>query len=72
MEEAAKASGAQLNYDLTYKRVTFNEGKQAQDFDIISPVLDADVVFSMAKLKTHGLSYYTGAVKNLFGTIPGL
>lgn len=31
-----------------------------------------DLVFSMCKFKTHQLMYTTGAVKNLFGTIPGL
>ncbi len=31
-----------------------------------------DMVFSLAKFKTHQLMYTTGAVKNLFGTIPGL
>ncbi len=31
-----------------------------------------DMVFSVAKFKTHQLMYTTGAVKNLFGTIPGL
>ena len=72
MEQAARVSGAKLNYDLSYRRVSFPEGKLAQEFDIISPALDADVIFSVCKLKIHGLSYYTGAVKNLFGTIPGL
>ncbi len=32
----------------------------------------ADVVISLAKMKTHQLMYATGAVKNMFGTIPGL
>ena len=31
-----------------------------------------DMVFSLSKFKTHQLMYTTGAVKNLFGTIPGL
>ncbi|MBN1417713.1 MAG: DUF362 domain-containing protein [Planctomycetes bacterium] len=34
-------------------------------------VLDADVVVSLPKLKTHGLTELTGAVKNLYGCIPG-
>jgi len=72
MDRAATASGAALNYDTSHRRVSFPEGKYAKEFDIITPVLDADMVVSVAKLKTHGLAYYTGAVKNLFGTIPGL
>jgi Pyruvate/2-oxoacid:ferredoxin oxidoreductase delta subunit len=37
-----------------------------------SAVVEADKVISVAKLKTHGLTRYTGAVKNLYGTIVGL
>lgn len=40
-------------------------------FVIARPVLDADVVISLAKLKTHTLTLLTGAVKNLYGTQPG-
>ena len=32
---------------------------------------DFDAVINIAKLKTHGMTLYTGAVKNLFGVIPG-
>lgn len=32
--------------------------------------LEADVVISLPKLKTHELTLYTGAVKNMFGVIP--
>lgn len=35
-------------------------------------VTEADVVISVCKMKTHQLMYTTGAVKNMFGTIPGL
>ena len=32
---------------------------------------NADVIISLPNLKTHAMTSYTGAVKNLFGTIPG-
>jgi len=35
-------------------------------------VLERDVIISLPKLKTHEMMYFTGAMKNLFGTIPGL
>ncbi len=35
-------------------------------------ICDADGVISIAKLKTHGLIRYTGAIKNQFGCIPGI
>jgi uncharacterized protein (DUF362 family) len=39
---------------------------------IIKIAKEVDFVVSAAKLKTHGMMTYTGAVKNLFGVIPGL
>lgn len=38
---------------------------------IARAALEADVIINLAKLKTHGLTLYTGAVKNMFGTVPG-
>jgi uncharacterized protein (DUF362 family)/Pyruvate/2-oxoacid:ferredoxin oxidoreductase delta subunit len=40
-------------------------------FEIARAVHDADVVINLPKLKTHGMMTVTGAVKNLFGCIPG-
>jgi uncharacterized protein (DUF362 family)/NAD-dependent dihydropyrimidine dehydrogenase PreA subunit len=34
-------------------------------------VTEADVIISLPKLKTHTLVYFTGAVKMLFGYVPG-
>ncbi|MGB9616464.1 MAG: DUF362 domain-containing protein [Desulfomonilaceae bacterium] len=34
-------------------------------------VLDADVVISLPKFKTHGLTVITGAIKNSYGYLPG-
>jgi uncharacterized protein (DUF362 family)/NAD-dependent dihydropyrimidine dehydrogenase PreA subunit len=34
-------------------------------------VLDADIVISLPKFKTHGLSVVTGAIKNSYGFLPG-
>lgn len=33
--------------------------------------LEADYIINLPKLKTHTLMRYTGAVKNMFGTVPG-
>jgi uncharacterized protein (DUF362 family)/Pyruvate/2-oxoacid:ferredoxin oxidoreductase delta subunit len=35
-------------------------------------VLETDALFNLPKMKTHQLTRITGAVKNLFGCIPGL
>jgi uncharacterized protein (DUF362 family)/Pyruvate/2-oxoacid:ferredoxin oxidoreductase delta subunit len=41
-------------------------------FEISAAVFDADIILNLPKFKTHGLTYMTGAVKNLFGLICGL
>lgn len=43
-----------------------------REFTLAKPVLDAGSIVNLPKLKTHGLTVFTGAVKNLFGCIPGL
>ena len=35
-------------------------------------VVETDVLITLPKFKTHGFMMFTGAVKNLFGCIPGL
>ncbi len=41
-------------------------------FPLPSILSEVDLIFSLAKMKSHQLMYYTGAVKNMFGLIPGL
>ena len=72
MRQAAEASGAQLNFDTTYRPVSFKKGKLIKHFDVITPLHNADCVFNLCKLKTHVFMGMTGAVKNCFGIIPGL
>jgi uncharacterized protein (DUF362 family)/Pyruvate/2-oxoacid:ferredoxin oxidoreductase delta subunit len=42
-----------------------------QRFEIARPAAEADVIINLPKFKTHGMTTLTGAVKNLFGCIPG-
>ena len=46
-------------------------GKFFKRFTIGKAVLEADTIINLPKLKTHGLTYLTLAVKNIFGCIPG-
>lgn len=41
------------------------------NLSIARPVAEADVVINLPKLKTHVLTTLTGAVKNLYGAVPG-
>lgn len=68
------------------QRVADEEGFTIMNFDEMGPKLvsshhdlyitkafDAvDVVINLPKMKTHSMGIYTGAVKNLYGAIPGL
>ena len=56
----------------TSRVVSFPEGHLIKQFTVAAGVLDADGIVSICKLKTHGLTRMTGAVKNTFGCIPGL
>ncbi|HHV44198.1 MAG TPA: DUF362 domain-containing protein [Firmicutes bacterium] len=47
------------------------EGQRIRRAVIAQPVAQARQIINVAKLKTHGLMGFTGAVKNLFGCIPG-
>jgi uncharacterized protein (DUF362 family)/Pyruvate/2-oxoacid:ferredoxin oxidoreductase delta subunit len=71
MRDAAERSGAELNFDTDAVDVPFPEGKVIKLVKTIRPVVDADVIISLPKLKTHMMTVYSGAVKNLFGIIPG-
>ncbi|MBR3714605.1 MAG: DUF362 domain-containing protein [Clostridia bacterium] len=71
MDLAAENSGANLNYDLSAKRLPSSGEDKNRTFNIITPIADADVVINICKLKTHNLTGISGAVKNFFGVIPG-
>ncbi|MDY6915749.1 MAG: DUF362 domain-containing protein [Candidatus Cloacimonadota bacterium] len=49
-----------------------NKKTKNHNFGISKYIYEADAVINVAKYKTHSLMYYTGAIKNLYGTIPGL
>jgi uncharacterized protein (DUF362 family)/Pyruvate/2-oxoacid:ferredoxin oxidoreductase delta subunit len=48
------------------------DGLVFRRFTIAKTVLDADAVICLPKLKTHQLTAYSGAVKVLYGCIPGI
>ena len=66
-----REEGARLvSFDETC-RVSYAAGKMAQGFSMARACVEADVVISVAKMKTHSLTGITGAVKNLFGAVVG-
>ena len=72
MTGAAKRSGASLSFDTSSRSVPVPDGRILKKLELLSPVLDAELVVSVAKAKTHGLMAMTGCVKNVFGCVPGI
>ena len=72
MSKVAESTGININYDTSFENVSYPDGKVCKNFDIITPILNADIIVDICKLKTHSLTTMSGAVKNLFGTIPGI
>ena len=72
LEAAIAGHKVRLNYDVSSVTVSYPDGKQCKQFEIITPIAEADVIFSLSKLKSHSLTRMSGAIKNTFGTIPGL
>jgi uncharacterized protein (DUF362 family)/NAD-dependent dihydropyrimidine dehydrogenase PreA subunit len=54
------------------KEIEFQDSPFVKKFNIANGVLESDGLINISKMKTHGLTRITGAVKNLFGCVPGL
>ena len=54
------------------RQISFPEGELIKQWFFANGVLDADGLVSVSKMKTHGLTRMTGAVKNQFGCMPGI
>ncbi len=67
------AAAARLNAELVCFEDRGIRSYQAPDgyVSISETVLEADGIINLPKLKTHMLTRMTGAVKNMFGVVPG-
>ena len=70
--DVARESGAVLNYDTDVVRVSSASGIRVMSAELLNPAVEADIIINLPKLKTHGLTTLTCAVKNMFGLIPGM
>lgn len=71
MQETANATGAALNFNLKSFTVDSKDSLLLNKIELTDMINDVDKIINLPKLKTHGLTVFTGAVKNLFGMIPG-
>lgn len=53
------------------KLVKFDFVKSIDEIPFSKIVTEVDVIINVPKMKTHGLTVLTGAVKNMFGTVVG-
>ncbi len=61
-----------MNMDFTAQTIPTRDGFKNHSFHLITPIVEADYIINICKLKTHSMTGYSGGIKNLFGTIPGL
>ncbi|MFC1836172.1 DUF362 domain-containing protein [Thermodesulfobacteriota bacterium] len=52
------------------RQLDFNEDFMSS-VTVSTTILEADIVISLPKFKTHGLTVMTGAIKNSYGFLPG-
>lgn len=72
MEDVANRTGASLNCSTESVEVELPDAYQSHMLTVMRCAAEADCIVSVGKIKTHGLTAYTGAVKNLFGLVPGM
>lgn len=69
MEQVAAKTGAKLiKFE---KKGVIERQINGVSYFIAKSVANADVIINLCKLKTHNLTLLTGAIKNMFGSIPG-
>ena len=66
-----EAAGAELNKNTASHTVSI-AGKTMHRLTYTDYLDDCDAIIDFAKLKSHGMVGFSGAVKNMYGVIPGL
>lgn len=72
MAAVAANTGAKLNFNTNEVTVPFPEGRIIKSLRVLEVTREVDLIISLPKFKTHGLTLLTGAIKNCYGLIPGL
>ena len=66
----AAAKGYYKNLGNTLQHLKFHSDFMPE-VAVSKEIMDADIVISLPKFKTHGLTVMTGAIKNSYGILPG-
>lgn len=71
LKKAAQEEGADVINFQKVQKVENPKNRMVPTLHIAEEVLSSDAVISLPKLKTHNFTLFTGAIKNLYGCIPG-
>jgi uncharacterized protein (DUF362 family)/NAD-dependent dihydropyrimidine dehydrogenase PreA subunit len=71
IQEAAEAAGLEPADFSRGRPVALGAGAPIDRIEIAEGVLAADALIGLCKLKTHSQTRMTGAVKNIYGCVPG-
>jgi len=71
LKKAAQEEGAKVINFHQIEKIDNSHNKKVPTLHLAREVLESDVVISLPKLKTHNFTLFTGAIKNLYGCIPG-
>jgi uncharacterized protein (DUF362 family)/NAD-dependent dihydropyrimidine dehydrogenase PreA subunit len=66
----AASGGYYRNIGIDAQKIDFNP-EYMPAVSLSRAVLEADIIISLPKFKTHGLTIMTGAIKNSYGFLPG-
>jgi uncharacterized protein (DUF362 family)/Pyruvate/2-oxoacid:ferredoxin oxidoreductase delta subunit len=69
--EVARETGAELGLDTSTRNVAIPGGKALKSIAICDAMAGADCLVSVSKFKTHMFLNISGAIKNMFGAVPG-
>jgi uncharacterized protein (DUF362 family)/ferredoxin len=72
MADVAARYKARLADLATATDISLPDGVILKRVTVAREALEADAIISVSKLKTHNYTIFTGAVKNMFGVVPGL
>ncbi|MGI6254049.1 MAG: DUF362 domain-containing protein [Acutalibacter sp.] len=70
--DMAKECGFTLYTQCESREVSLPGAKRCRQLSVAEPFLTRDYLIDLCKLKTHSMVGFSGAVKNLFGAVPGL
>ena len=72
MVDVAERNGFEINDNFESFDVSMDDAKVGKKFIVLDCLQKADVIINVCKLKTHSFTGLSGAIKNMFGSIPGL